>query len=219
MNKPVGDHFWTEMTKAVSGLNEFVKSSGVTCETGLNVPENTSFAGWAETIQGATTLCLAQTRSKAAANRIHAALTSVPKELETWSTNPNRKVVYPSRPQVVEQIAACLVRVTAVLDYCTAVRNASSLNGLIESGELLDALTKEFKAKTALTICRGLGAVLKTHLFYVTEDDIRALSIATETKKDMWHFAREQAKTKLTFAAALPSQAAKDLARMRRLLL
>ena len=184
------------------------------------MPENTSFADWAETIQGATTLCLAQTRSKAVANRIHAALTSVPKELDTWSppsANPNRKVVYPSRPQVVQKIAACLGRVTAVVDYCTAVSNASSLDGTIEKGELVDLLTKEFNAKTALTICRGLGAVLKTHLFYVTQEDIRALPVSRETKDNMWHFAREQANTKLTFAAALPSQNAKDLARMRRI--
>ena len=210
---PVAQHLWEQMADAVSALNTFVRDTGVTAQTGVMQQTTTQWALWPASIERATTSL--HTRNRRVAAAIMRELNSVPQELTQWS--PKR--AYPQRQEVQQKITVCCGLVQTVLDYCTTVSTASSLAGNIAQCELSTELVGSgFSDKTALEICRGLGAVLKRHLLYIDENDVAAnptLKITSKEKKSMCHFAKEyQDKNRLVLAPGIDAR----LAQMRRML-
>jgi len=86
----------------------------------------------------------------------------------------------------LDYITTCISLVDAFRTYCNSMFRYTTILGtiMIENCELANHLVSlNFSKKDALTICNGLGAVLRLHLTYVSENEIEQLEIG-ESHKD-----------------------------------
>jgi hypothetical protein len=178
------------MADAVSDLNEFVKTSGVTYLQNQLMSENVVYAAWAVPIQKSTTH-LAKSPNESVALSIQRELNLIPQQdLNTWT--PKKGTAYPSRSTVQQKIKSCMVHVQKVIDYCTAIKSVISILGIIIDCELSTELVNlAFSKDTAFKICRGLGATTKRHLLYVNKAAVDGLNIKPNEKKTMWRTTEE----------------------------